>query len=84
MAGEYERVCVAWKDPVTKAEGWCAVAGKLDPMAVSDTTVCGYQVSFRGKSERRQPTCPECLAVLRRKKAARQKRYKAGRRKRGG
>jgi hypothetical protein len=43
--------------------GWCALVpgANLDPMALADGTACGHQVMLRLSSERRLPTCPECL-----------------------
>jgi hypothetical protein len=80
MASEYERVCVKWRDMVTGEVGWCAVDGKLDPLAFYDKTLCSMSVTLRIGSEKRTPTCQECLEVLRRRKSERNKRHEKKRR----
>lgn len=79
MTTEYERVCVAWIDRATKTKEWCAVDGKPDPAALNDHTLCDRAVTMRVGTEKRVPTCPECMAELRRRRAERNKRHAAKR-----
>jgi hypothetical protein len=46
--------------------GWCALApgAQLDPTVTRDPTLCGYVVMLRSGSERRDPTCLDCIAKM--------------------
>jgi hypothetical protein len=55
------RTCV--QDRNTKL--WCALVRRADPDAWSDELLCGCFMALRGHTERRVPTCPECLVALR-------------------
>lgn len=57
------RMCVQWRDDKGMYQ-WCAIKNKKDPKAVSDATLCNHFVRLRGGSERREPTCAECLSLL--------------------
>lgn len=65
------RHAVAWN---RKADGeivWCFTRHntKPDPFARMDRTLCGQYVMFRGGSAKlEEPTCPDCLAKLRKNK----------------
>ena len=52
-------ICVKHED------GWCATKRRKS-LRYADTvpTLCGYYVHFPLGIERREPTCPECLAIL--------------------
>jgi hypothetical protein len=47
-------------------EGWCAtVPNRRTPdSADSVKTLCQHHIVLPGGSERREPTCPDCLAVI--------------------
>ena len=55
-------------------EGWCVIDTKHvpardDPEAISCPTLCGHQVTFPGKYETREPDCPDCLAIIKKKES---------------
>jgi len=56
---------------VQHRSGWCATTSrgrtKPDARAMTDNTQCGMVVVLRFGSERRAPTCEECLRALRSK-----------------
>lgn len=73
--------CVAWimRDENGRVvsmiyQEWCMLASqpKNAPPRYRDNmkTACDHWVTLPGGMERREPTCPECLAKLRRKQAA--------------
>ena len=51
---------------VEHVDGWCAVAGDVDPGegALSVETRCGHSVTLPLGIERRAPDCEECLAAV--------------------
>ena len=55
------------RDPwcIRHRDGWC-VSKKQPPAAdaVSDPTLCGFTVTLRWDSERRQPDCAECMKAI--------------------
>jgi len=55
--------CVRWLKP--SPGGWCATLGGQPPTeeASSDLTACGAAVIMRVGSEKRTPTCKECLEL---------------------
>lgn len=64
--------CVKWKRE-DKKEMWCATFRGHAPSkdAVHDATACGYTVTFRIGSEKRVPTCRDCIQrLIRRRKSS--------------
>ncbi len=67
--------CIAWverKSGVPFSElpwNWCATFRGAEPSedAVQDKTACGHYVTMRPGSERRKPTCPECIERVQRR-----------------
>lgn len=43
---------------------YCAIERELDPKALSDNTVCEYQIIMRLDSYIGEPTCSDCRKVL--------------------
>lgn len=54
------KVTVKKRMLVRHRHGWCAAKNKLDDEAVSDETLCGYVVMFRGGEKMGYPTCTGC------------------------
>jgi hypothetical protein len=52
--------------------GWCATLRSAKPSsdALLDATACGHVVILRLGSERRMPSCPDCIKAIARRTAA--------------
>lgn len=58
------RVAVKKRWIVRHRTGWCAAKNQLDEEAVSDETLCGYVVMFRGGEKKGYPTCSKCRRLM--------------------
>jgi|JI8StandDraft_1071087.scaffolds.fasta_scaffold09863_8 hypothetical protein len=69
-AAQVQRKCVHWKnrDGGQPTKGWCVEVSR-DRSAVAAETLCGYSVVLPGPTSKREPTCVECLAIMKTRSA---------------
>jgi hypothetical protein len=63
MSEPLDPLCVKHRD------GWCMVRGKATDAMANVKTQCGMYVWFHHGLERRKPDCPECLRLLKARRA---------------